>query len=133
MNTVTLIRSEIQKFSDDVLAEAIGQAIGELMRERDARITALEAKLAALVFKGAWTEGRRYCERNLVSMGGAVYFCRTDNTDARPGVGTTDWTLLVPKARDGRDFTPPEPPEQRVARSARSSSSEPLRTVRDNR
>jgi hypothetical protein len=129
---VTLIRREIKKFTDTILAEAIADAVDQIVTVVETRLTAkiaaLESKLAALAFKGPWTEGRRYCERNLVSMGGAIYYCQTDNTDARPGVGTPEWSLLVPKARDGRDA-----PEPRTARSNRSTPLPAVSVVRDNR
>jgi hypothetical protein len=99
----TVVRSEIQKFADKVLAEAIGTAVGDLVRECERRCTAkLEDAMKECVFKGQWTEGQQYRKHNLVSMGGAIYYCNVDSTDSRPGVGS-DWALLVPKPRDGRD------------------------------
>jgi hypothetical protein len=43
-----MIRREIQKFTDDVLAEAIGRAVGEVMRQNEARCSALEAQITGL-------------------------------------------------------------------------------------
>jgi hypothetical protein len=48
MATAQVIRREIQNFSDNVLAEAMGKAIAEIMRERDERIAALEARIVKL-------------------------------------------------------------------------------------
>jgi hypothetical protein len=84
-----MVRAEIWKFADDILAPAIGQA-SELMRESEVRAAALEAKIAGhqdamtqFAYKGAWTE-RQYRRGNFVSMGGQIYHANADTT-ARPG------------------------------------------------
>jgi hypothetical protein len=122
-NLHAVVRAEIKRYTDDVLAEAIAQAMGDLVRECERRCTAkLEDAMKEFVFKGQWDEGKRYRQRNLVSMGGAIYYCNADSTETRPGTGT-DWALLVPKPRDGRDgkdMTPPEPPEPPERRTVRS-------------
>jgi len=120
-----MIRREIQKFADDVLAEAIGKAIGEMMRQSEARCSALEAQITGLTsamqefsYKGAWTE-RQYRAGNFVSMGGQVYHCNADTT-SRPGTDSS-WTLAVRSGRDGRDgkdAAPTEPLEPRAVRSS---------------
>jgi hypothetical protein len=120
-----VMRAEIKRFTDYVLLPGIAQAVGTLVRECEARCTAkLEDVMKEFTFKGAWQQGERYRKRNLVSLGGAIYFCSATCTESRPGLGN-DWVLFVPKPRDGRDgkdAAPPEPPEQRTVRSERSSS-----------
>jgi hypothetical protein len=130
-----VVRAELEQYVATVLAQAVGQAVGDLVRECERRCEAkLDNAMKQFVFKGAWAENQKYRQRNLVSMGGAVYYCQTeDGTDARPGVGTTDWVLLVPKPRDGRDYVPPEPPEPRTVRAARSSSPSSVVAARNNR
>ena len=98
--------------------------MGDLVRECERRCTEkIEDAMRELAFKGAWQEGQRYLKRNLVSMGGAIFYCAVDSTELRPGVGI-DWALLVPKPRDGKDgkdFTlpPPAPGGPRMVRSSR--------------
>jgi hypothetical protein len=94
--------------SDDELAQAIGTIIGEERSETDAKIEALNAKIARLetamgefTFKGAWVEGQEYKRGNFVSVGGSIFFCSSD-TRSKPTNGG-DWALAVPRARDGRD------------------------------
>jgi hypothetical protein len=107
--------------NDNFFVETMAIIVRAIHEETDAKLAALEVRLAEFAFKGTWSEGHRYCKRNLVSMGGAIYYCNVDATDMRPGI-SPDWALLVPKpkdGRDGRDAT--EPPEQRTVRGERSS------------
>jgi hypothetical protein len=117
-----MIRAEITK-NNEAIQRAVGEAIGEVARECERRCTAkLEAAMKELAFKGAWQEGKRYRQRNLVSMGGAIYYCSAESTESRPGVGS-DWLVFSPKPRDGKDgrdaAVPPEPLERRAVRSQR--------------
>ena len=131
MNTVTLIRAELKRFADDTLVEVMGRVVAEVYRETDAKIAALEAKLAEFTYKGAWTEGRQYKRGNFVTAG-SVWHANAD-TRSRPGVDS-DWSLALPKPRDGRDgMPPPEPPEPRAAGTGkRSGRPSPLVAVRNN-
>ena len=102
------------------MAEAIGQAIGRVVKERcaelEAQIDGLRSEMKEFTFKGAFQESRKYKRGNFCSQGGAVYYCAVDTT-TRPG--TDD--KAVPRARDGRDgkdFVPPEA-AQRTTRSHR--------------
>ena len=125
-----IVRSEIKQFVHDVLEPGIGEAVGDLVRECERRCTEkLEDAMRELVFKGAWQEGQRYRKRNLVSMGGATFYCAVDSTELRPGNGS-DWLVFSPKPRDGRDGRDaearatngtggPQPPEPRTTRSQR--------------
>jgi hypothetical protein len=108
-----IIRYDAQ-FEEFMLRVIVG-----VYAEVDARI---EESMKEFVFRGSWTDGRKYKKRNLVSLGGAVFYCNVESTDMRPGV-SPDWALLVPKAKDGRDGRDAgEPPEPRTVRSERSSS-----------
>ena len=115
------VRAEITK-NNVAIEHAIGTALGTLLREVEERLASkLEEAMKEFIFKGAWTEGKRYRQRNFVSIGGAVYYCNAD-TDTRPGT-SDDWSLLVPKPRDGKDgkdFTPPPPLAPGGPRSVRS-------------
>jgi hypothetical protein len=117
--------------TDDEIAQAIGIVIAEVHRETDAKIAALNAKIARLEtameqfkFKSAWVEGDQYRAGNFCSHGGAIFHCCAD-TKSKPGNDDKSWLLVVPRARDGRDgkdgkdFTPLELSAQRTVKSAR--------------
>ena len=113
------IRAAIAK-NNEQIERAVGEAIGTLLRESEARVKALEAKInrletamAEFRFVGQWQEHKSYKAGNFVTLG-AVWHANADTT-SRPGTDS-DWTLAVPKPRDGRDATPPEP---RTVRSHR--------------
>jgi hypothetical protein len=119
---VTLIRREIEQHTNDVLAEAVGMAIAEMLGETEARLTAkiaaLEARISEFKFVGQWAEFKTYRAGNFVSVGGQVYHCNADNVGSRPGTDS-NWVLAVKSGRDGRDGKPPEPPAPRTTRSHR--------------
>jgi hypothetical protein len=98
----TIVRDEVQKFSNDVLVPAIGQAIGEMAREAEAQFAAkLEGATKEFAYKGQWVDGTQYKRGNFVSMGGQVYHANVD-TRSRPSTDGT-WTLACKSGRDGRD------------------------------
>jgi hypothetical protein len=43
-----IVRAEIKQFADKVLAEGIGTALGQLLRENEQRCAALEAQITGL-------------------------------------------------------------------------------------
>jgi hypothetical protein len=88
------VKAEVQLFAENVLAEAIGTAIRDIVEERI-------AALREFKFVGAWAEGE-YRAGNIVSLGGAIYSCCAD-TKSKPGNDDKSWLLVVPRARDGRD------------------------------
>jgi hypothetical protein len=104
----------------DKLAEAIGVALGGVVRELKAEIEGLRSEIKQFVFKGTFQENKQYRRGNFVGLGGSIYHCQADTT-TRPGTDDKVWCLAVPRARDGRDgkdYAPP-PPNQRTARSSR--------------
>ena len=97
-----VVREEIKKHID-LLAEAVGISIGNLMQEAEARF------LKQFSYKGVWQESMRYERGNFCSMGGVWHCNRT--TTARPGTDDS-WTLAVKSGRDGRDGKNAAPPER---------------------
>jgi hypothetical protein len=119
---------------DGELEEMLLRIVVGIYQQIDTRI---EDSIKEFVFKGAWTEGRKYRKRNLTSLGGAIFLCGTDTTE-RPGVGSA-WQLLVPKPRDhhrdgvGVRIGPrhgeivAEPAAQRTVSSSRSAQDTTVR------
>src|SRR5262249_46133465 len=104
--------------SDDAaLCEVLVGIVSEIYRHVDTKFAAQEEKINALQSAMEqlrfvpWSEGQQYRKGNICSLGGSLFFCNRD-TQSRPGVGT-DWLLLIPKPRDGRDATPPQEEETR--------------------
>jgi hypothetical protein len=101
---VTKIRSEVWRFIDDHLVEAIGLALGSAIEERCApseeKINELEAAMSEFSYKGALIEGRTYAKGNFVTSGSVWHAVR--DTTAKPGVND-DWLMVLARPRDGRD------------------------------
>jgi hypothetical protein len=118
------------------------QLVRGIYQETDAKIAALEAKLARVEaaaagfrFLGLWREGERYAPGDVVSIPACGIYRCTRDTMARPDHDGVGWELLAKSGRDGRDGRDAplsEPPEQRAVRSARSNGSQPNH-VRTNR
>ena len=76
-----IVRAEIRRFADDVLAEAIGKSIGMMARESELRFAAkLEETTKEFAYKGQWADGGQYKRGNFVSMGGQVYHANADTS-----------------------------------------------------
>ena len=111
---------------EDKFEEVMVLILSAIYRETDAKFAALESKLTRLEtaqqefsYKGNWQEGKQYKRGNFVTLG-SVWHANVD-TRSKPG-SDSDWALVVPKPRDGRDgkdYVPPEPPERRTTRSHR--------------
>lgn len=99
-----IVRVEIDKFADNVLAKAIGTALGDMRREMETEFAKkLDDAVKEFAFKGQWSEGVQYRKGNFVSMGGQLFHCDYDCKDARPGNDSINWSLAVKSGRDGRD------------------------------
>ena len=116
----SIVRVEIQKIMNNVLAPAIADAIGAVRHEIE---EGFKDAVKEFSFKGNWSEGVLYRQGNFVSMGGQVYHANFDNQNSRPGLDATNWSLAVKSGRDGHDGrNAPEtpPPEPRTVRGMRS-------------
>jgi hypothetical protein len=113
-----------QSIYTEEFAEVLGSILAnqrrEIVAELGTKIAALEARIEAFSFKGAWTEGKQYKQGNFVSHGGAIFHCELDTT-SKPGSGA-GWVLAVARGRDGRDSV-----------SVPEESSSVVRTVRTKR
>jgi hypothetical protein len=117
---------------DESFAQVMALVVRAIADETDAKLAGLESKLerfeaelAEFCYKGQWVEGTQYRRGNFVSLG-AIWHANYD-TQSRPGADNTDWTLAVPKGRDGKDGAPPE---QRAVRTAARGSQNTLVTRR---
>jgi hypothetical protein len=109
-----MTHAELEKYFDNIVAPAIGEALGQAMAELEQRFAKrLDDIARELSYKGAWQAGTRYRRGNFVALGG-LWHCEKD-TEARPGSDGTSWVLVIQKPRDGRDYVPPAPAERRVA------------------
>jgi hypothetical protein len=90
------------------LAEAL-DAVGDVIRARDAKIAALERRIVELESRGelrycgAYEEGREYLAGNFVTRGGSLWHAEQP-TRSRPGTDHRSWRLVVKKgSHDARD------------------------------
>lgn len=80
------------------------ESMNERNKERNAKITALEEKIAELEarpagmpYKGIWSPGEAYREGELATLAGSLWHCRA-LTYSRPGTDST-WQLCVKKGQ----------------------------------
>jgi hypothetical protein len=111
--------------TEKAVGEALRVVIGELKREAEARCAALEAQINRLQsaveqfrYVGQW-EQKPYRAGNFVTFASGIWHANND-TRERPGVNG-DWSVAVPKGRDGKDFTPPPPASPGGPRSVRTA------------
>jgi hypothetical protein len=128
------LSAELEKLGAEIGTQ-IGAKVKELASEFKAliaaqaeRIAKLEAELKNLKesgrHRGIWQEGTKYRAGNRVLQGGSTFECMFDTDSAKPGNGSTAWTLVAARGRDGRDATsaaaPEEPAQRRVATAQRN-------------
>ena len=64
----------------------------------------LVADLPIQEYRGVYSpEGDGYAAHDTVTWAGSLWHCNKTATTAKPGDGSTDWTLAVKKGRDGRE------------------------------
>lgn len=61
--------------------------------------TRSEAVVPLQVYRGVWADGD-YLEGDTATWAGSLWHCNRSATKAKPGDGSTDWTLAVKKGRD---------------------------------
>ena len=75
----------------DMIAEVVGQQIGEAYKRLDARIGALE-KRPELRHADTYAESKTYHMGNLVTLNGGLWLCKR-RTSVRPGQSSS-WQLI---------------------------------------
>lgn len=54
-----------------------------------------------MIYKRVYRAGDTYNQGDTATFGGSLWYCNTDDTDEKPGVGKC-WTLCAKKGRDGK-------------------------------
>jgi hypothetical protein len=89
----------------DVVGAQIGRSCQEVYDELMVPIIELKSRIIALEtapqFKyfGPWKPGGDYHAGSMVSHSGSLWVARAAPGDARPGAGSTNWTLAVKRGR----------------------------------
>lgn len=62
----------------------------------------IELGFPVMLYRGVYTEARRYERGDTVTWGGSLWHCDHE-TSEKPGDGSKAWTLCAKKGRDGKD------------------------------
>jgi len=95
---------ETQTWWRRVLGVVVEEVAAKL-KEQNARIAALEARISEFKYCGVWQSGMSYRECNSVTDDGSIWICMARESTQRPGNGP-DWRLAVKRGKDGRDVRP---------------------------
>ncbi len=89
-----------------------GKAVKQIITSRDEngclRATVMEpaeGSDGATRYRGVWREQQVYRLGDLVTARGSMWHANLPETTARPGDGSSAWTLAVKAGRDGKDAT----------------------------
>jgi hypothetical protein len=99
---------------EDLSVEYDGERTMTLVFSRGEKRKELPITFPAMIYRGVFEAGRDYVRGDTVTSGGSLYHCNVAATAARPGDGSTDWTLSVKHGRDGRDGRSGEKAERTV-------------------
>ncbi len=95
---------ETQVWWKRVLGVVVEEVAAKL-KEQNARIAALEDRIAEFKYRGIWQSGIVYRECNSVTDNGSLWICMARESTQRPGNGS-DWRLAVKRGKDGKDVRP---------------------------
>lgn len=102
---------------DDLIAVQDDDRTLTVKASRGDRVKAIGTmRIPAQIQRGVWVEGKSYDRGDVVTWGGSQFHAN-DTTTAKPGEGSSDWTLVVKRGRDGKDGkdAAPQLPVVRVA------------------
>lgn len=63
----------------------------------------LHAELPIQEYKGVYRPEEAYLQHDTATWAGSLWHCNVTGTKAKPGDGSSDWTLAVKKGRDARE------------------------------
>jgi hypothetical protein len=81
------------------ITEGFGVLLAYLVK-LEARVAEIETR--GIAWKGVWQPALQYKPGDLVTYDGSIFHANAD-TRAKPGNGSTDWTLAVKRGADGKD------------------------------
>lgn len=87
---------------DDVASEFDGDRTLTVKFVRGTQVKAFPFVLPYLRYQGVFVEGKSYAIGDTVTWGGSTWHANQETT-AKPGDGSRDWTLVVKRGRDGKD------------------------------
>lgn len=91
------IHEETEDISED------GRTITRTVEYTDGKTRHVEFKVAAIQYRGIWTESENYDKGDVAVTGGCSYHCQVSGTKQKPGtLGADDWKMMVKAGRDGR-------------------------------
>lgn len=96
-----------------------GKTLVETTTLSDGTVSEARKFFPVAVYKGVF-DGGEYLEGDTATWAGSLWHCNVTATKAKPGDGSTDWTLAVKKGRDGKEVVvlpPAEPKPVRIGGS----------------
>lgn len=95
----------------DGIAVVIPEMVGKTLKLKVLHSSGMETDLSAHIpvqtYKGVFTHGDHE-QGDTVTWAGSLWHCNKTGTEAKPGDGSSDWTLAVKKGRDGREVVKTE-------------------------
>jgi hypothetical protein len=88
-----------KKGVNDNITNALSVVIDAVLKveKLEARVAALEA--SGVKYRGVWQAAEEYRRGDMVTHGGSVFHCNADKR-AKPGNGSTTWSLAVKHGKD---------------------------------
>lgn len=87
---------------EDLAIEYDGERTMTLVFSRGDRRKEIPVTFPWMIYRGVFEASRDYARGDTVTLNGSLYHCNVSATEARPGDGSSDWTLSVKHGRDGR-------------------------------
>lgn len=90
-----------------------GKTLVEITTLSDGTVSEARKFFPVAVYKGVF-DGGEYEQGDTATWAGSLWHCNKTGTKAKPGDGSSDWTLAVKKGRDGREVVKTERKQQPV-------------------
>lgn len=87
---------------EDLTIEYDGERTMTLVFARGDKRKEIPVTFPWMIYRGVFESARSYARGDTVTLNGSLYHCNVAATEARPGDGSSDWTLSVKHGRDGR-------------------------------
>lgn len=80
-----------------------GKTLTHSIELSDGTVKAAVEMFPLMTYKHVFVPGDGYLAGDTVTWAGSLWHCNVTATKAKPGDGSTDWTLAVKKGRDGKE------------------------------